>query len=32
MALKNEIGNRYGKLLVLERAVGKNNNEAYWKC
>lgn len=29
--LKNEIGNQYGLLTVIERAPNKNN-KVYWKC
>lgn len=32
MPLKNEIGNRYGKLLVLERVKKDGDRQAYWKC
>jgi len=31
--VKNEIGNKYGKLTVIERAEKTNNNKnAFWKC
>ena len=30
--LKNEIGNRYGKLVVIERAENNNRGEAQWLC
>lgn len=30
----DEIGNRYGKLIVIERGINKSNTKkvAYWKC
>jgi len=32
-SLIDEVGNRYGRLLVLKRAENKkNNNKAYWEC
>lgn len=30
--LKNEIGNRYGKLTVIERDVNEKDGTARWKC
>lgn len=31
--LINEVGNKYGKLTVLERAENSNGGkEAHWKC
>lgn len=30
--LKNEIGNRYGKLVVIERAENNSSGNAMWKC
>lgn len=30
--VKNEIGNKYGHLLVIERAGSDNRGEALWKC
>lgn len=30
--VKNEIGNRYGKLIVLERIEGSFPDGIYWKC
>ena len=30
--LINEIGNRYGKLLVISRNYDKNSSSAYWNC
>lgn len=32
MALKNEIGNTYGYLTVIERAPNNKDNRAMWKC
>lgn len=32
MAVINEIGNRYGRLLVLERAKNNHRGEAQWLC
>lgn len=32
MALKNEIGNRYGYLTVIERAENDKEGHAKWKC
>ena len=32
MAVINEIGNRYGRLLVLERAKNNHRGEAQWFC
>lgn len=32
MALKNEIGNTYGYLTVIERALNNKDNRAMWKC
>lgn len=32
MALKNEIGNRYGYLTVIERASNDKEGHARWKC
>ena len=32
MALKNEIGNRYGYLTVIERAENDKDGHAKWKC
>lgn len=32
MACINEIGNRYGKLVVLERDLKKSKKNAYWLC
>ena len=30
--LKNEIGNHYGKLTVIERAENNSSGNAMWKC
>jgi len=30
--LKDETGNRYGKLVVIERVVGNTNGQARWLC
>ena len=30
--VKNEIGNKYGRLLVVERAKKEGDTRAYWKC
>ena len=30
--MKNEIGNRYGKLVVLSRGENDNNGKARWYC
>ena len=32
MAVKNEIGNKYGRLTVLERAGNNKNGNAQWFC
>ena len=32
MPIKNEVGNRYGRLLVLERAENDSKGNAYWIC
>ena len=32
MAKINELGNRYGRLLVVEEAGKNNKNKALWKC
>ena len=29
---KNEIGNRYGRLLVVSREPNDNAGNAYWNC
>lgn len=31
-ALKNEIGNRYGRLVVVERGPNDKQNKASWVC
>lgn len=28
----NLIGNRYGKLVVIEKDMEKSGNNTYWKC
>ena len=30
--LKNEIGNHYGKLTVIERAPNNSTGNAMWRC
>ena len=30
--MKNEIGNKYGKLIVLSRGENDNNGKARWYC
>lgn len=30
--IKNEIGNRYGRLVVIERAYKEGETRAFWKC
>lgn len=32
MAVKNEIGNRYGRLTVIERAENTPDRKAQWLC
>ena len=32
MAIKNEIGNIYGYLTVIERAENSSDGRARWKC
>ena len=32
MAVKNEIGNKYGRLTVLERAENNKRGSAQWLC
>lgn len=32
MGIINEVGNRYGRLVVIERAPNDSAGRAYWKC
>lgn len=32
MSFKNEIGNRYGRLIVINREPNDKSGRAMWKC